>query len=71
MALSRVEQLAAIRRDSRLQGLSVWALAQEVRRAPPHRARGVVPLDTFCDAYGLAEEVIGDPAGAAASGTPA
>jgi hypothetical protein len=33
--------------------------------------RSVVPLDTLCDTYGLADEVIGDPAGAAESGTPA
>lgn len=33
--------------------------------------RSVVPFDTLCDTYGLAEEVIGDPAGAAESGTPA
>jgi hypothetical protein len=33
----------------------------------------VVPLDldTVCDTYGLADEVIGDPAGVAESGTPA
>jgi hypothetical protein len=33
--------------------------------------RSVVPLDTLCDTYGLADEMIGDPAGAAESGTPA
>jgi hypothetical protein len=33
--------------------------------------RTVVPLDTLCDTYGLADEVIGDPAGAAESGAPA
>jgi hypothetical protein len=33
--------------------------------------RSLVPLDTLCDTYGLADEVIGDPAGAAESGTPA
>ncbi|GGW23887.1 hypothetical protein GCM10010339_93640 [Streptomyces alanosinicus] len=33
--------------------------------------RTVVLLDTLCDTYGLADEVIGDPAGAAESGAPA
>jgi len=42
----------------------------DVRR-PAVSYRSVVPLDTLCDTYGLADEVIGDPAGAAESGTPA
>jgi hypothetical protein len=33
--------------------------------------RSVVPLDTSGDTYGLADEVIGGPAGAPKSGTPA
>jgi hypothetical protein len=33
--------------------------------------RSVVPLDTLWDAYGLADEVTGVPAGAVESGTPA
>lgn len=33
--------------------------------------RSVVPLDTLGGTYGLADEVIGDPAGVAESGTPA
>ncbi|GAA0285059.1 hypothetical protein GCM10009527_096460 [Actinomadura nitritigenes] len=39
------------------------------RPAVSHRS--VVPLGTLCDTYGLADEAIGDPAGAAESGTPA
>ncbi|CAM5325409.1 hypothetical protein SXANM310S_04769 [Streptomyces xanthochromogenes] len=39
------------------------------RPAAPYRS--VVPLGVLCDAYGLADEAIGDPAGAAESGTPA
>ncbi len=39
------------------------------RPAVSHRS--VVPLDWLGDTYGLADEVIGDPARAAESGTPA
>ncbi|GAA3136183.1 hypothetical protein GCM10010521_22920 [Streptomyces rameus] len=38
---------------------------------PAASYRSVVPLDALCDTYSLADEVIGDPAGAAESGTPA
>lgn len=33
--------------------------------------RSVVPLDTLGDTYGLADEIIGSPADAPESGTPA
>jgi hypothetical protein len=33
--------------------------------------RTVVPLDTLCDTYGLADEITGSPAGTPESGTPA
>lgn len=38
---------------------------------PAVSCRSVVALDALGDAYGLADEVIGDPAWAAESGTPA
>ena len=33
--------------------------------------RSVVPLDTLCETYGLADEIIGSPADVPESGTPA
>ena len=33
--------------------------------------RTMVPLDTLCDTYGLADDAIDDPAGTAESGAPA
>lgn len=55
--------LAVVRR-----GLSLGS--RRVNSAWAVSYRSVVPLDTLCDTYGLADEVIGDPAGAAESGTP-
>ena len=38
---SRVELFAAIRRDERVEGLSIRELAERHQRAPPHGAAGV------------------------------
>ncbi len=48
-----------------------WALRVMRGGRPVVSYRSVFLLDTLCDTYGLTGEVIGDPAGAAESGTPA
>jgi hypothetical protein len=47
------------------------ALCGMSRGRPAVSYRSVVPLDTLCGTYGLADEIIGSPADAPESGTPA